>query len=65
MKLVVAGTMALDTIETPYGRAERIVGGAATYIAIAASFATQPIGIVSIIGTDFPPRCLLSWKSAA
>jgi sugar/nucleoside kinase (ribokinase family) len=58
MKLVVAGTMALDTIETPYGRAERIVGGAATYIALAASFTTWPIGIVSIIGTDFPAAML-------
>ncbi len=58
--------MALDTIETPYGRAERIAGGAATYIALAASFTTRPIGIVSIIGTDFPAeKCSLSWKSAA
>ncbi len=58
MKLVVAGTMALDTIETPYGRAERIVGGAATYIALSAAFTTQSIGIVSIIGTDFPADLL-------
>jgi sugar/nucleoside kinase (ribokinase family) len=58
MKLVVAGTMALDTIETPYGRAERIVGGAATYIALAAASLTQPVGIVSIIGTDFPTEML-------
>ncbi|MCX7605959.1 MAG: PfkB family carbohydrate kinase [Bacteroidia bacterium] len=54
MQLVVAGTMALDTIETPFGRAERVVGGAATYIALAASYFTRPIGVVSIIGTDYP-----------
>lgn len=59
MQLVVAGTMALDTIETPFGRAERIVGGAATYIALAASYYVRPVGIVSIIGTDFPPDMLL------
>jgi len=59
MKLVVAGTMALDTIETPYGRAERVVGGAATYICLAAAFTTRPIGVVSIIGTDFPTDMLV------
>ncbi|MCX7980895.1 MAG: PfkB family carbohydrate kinase [Bacteroidia bacterium] len=59
MQLVVAGTMALDTIETPFGRAERIVGGAATYIALAASYYVRPVGIVSIIGTDFPAEMLL------
>lgn len=58
MKLVVAGTMALDTIETPFGRAERIVGGAATYIALAAARYIRPIGIVSIIGNDFPADML-------
>lgn len=58
MHLVVAGTMALDTIETPFGRAERIVGGAATYIALAASHFTRPIGIVSIIGYDYPADML-------
>lgn len=58
MQLVVAGTMALDTIETPFGRAERIVGGAATYIALAASHFTRPIGIVSIIGYDYPADML-------
>ncbi|MCS7297891.1 MAG: PfkB family carbohydrate kinase [Bacteroidia bacterium] len=58
MKLVIAGTLALDTIETPFGRAERIVGGAATYIALAASFYIQPVGVVSIIGNDFPAEML-------
>lgn len=58
MKLVIAGTMALDTIETPFGRAERIVGGAATYIALAASRYVRPVGIVSIIGHDYPTDML-------
>jgi sugar/nucleoside kinase (ribokinase family) len=50
--------MALDTIETPFGRAERIVGGAATYIALAATYFARPVGIVSIIGTDYPAAML-------
>ncbi|MCS7162991.1 MAG: PfkB family carbohydrate kinase [Bacteroidia bacterium] len=58
MRLVVAGTMALDTIETPFGRAEAIVGGAATYIALAALHYVKPVGIVSIVGTDFPSEML-------
>ncbi|MCX7765027.1 MAG: PfkB family carbohydrate kinase [Bacteroidia bacterium] len=58
MKLVIAGTLALDTIETPFGRAERVVGGAATYIALAAVRYVRPLGIVSIVGTDFPPAML-------
>ncbi|MCX8112955.1 MAG: PfkB family carbohydrate kinase [Bacteroidia bacterium] len=58
MKLVIAGTLALDTIETPFGRAERIVGGAATYIALAAIHYTRSVGIVSIVGNDFPSSML-------
>ncbi len=63
MKLVVAGTMAIDTIETPYGKAERVVGGAATYISLAAAFTTRPIGVVSIIGTDFPADMLVELET--
>ena len=63
MKLLVAGTMALDTIETPYGRAEKVVGGAATYISLAATFTTRPIGVVSIIGTDFPAEMLVELEN--
>ena len=54
MSLLVVGTVAFDDIETPFGRAERIVGGAATYIAWAASYFTDAIRMVSIIGDDFP-----------
>jgi len=55
--------MALDTIETPYGRAEKVVGGAATYISLAATFTTRPIGVVSIIGTDFPAEMLVELEN--
>ena len=52
-RLLVVGTMAYDTIETPYGEADKILGGAATYIGLAASYLEINIGIVSVIGDDF------------
>ena len=54
MSLLVVGTVAFDDIETPFGRAEKVVGGAATYIALAASYYTRDIKIVSVVGDDFP-----------
>ncbi len=54
MSLIVIGSMAFDAIETPFGKIDRIVGGAATYIAYAASNFIQPILQVSIVGDDFP-----------
>ncbi len=54
MKILVVGTLAFDNIETPFGKAEHIVGGAANYIALSASYFTNSIHIVSIIGNDFP-----------
>ncbi len=54
MKILVVGTLAFDNIETPFGKAERIVGGAANYIALSASYFSNSIDIVSIIGNDFP-----------
>lgn len=54
MSLLVVGTVAFDDIETPFGHAEKVVGGAATYIALAASYYTRKINIVSVIGDDFP-----------
>ena len=54
MSLVTVGTVAFDSIETPFGKADRIIGGAATYISIAASYLTKNIQLVSIVGDDFP-----------
>ncbi|MBK7870881.1 MAG: bifunctional hydroxymethylpyrimidine kinase/phosphomethylpyrimidine kinase [Saprospiraceae bacterium] len=54
MSLLAVGTVAFDDIETPYGRAERVIGGAATYITLAASYFTDDLKIVSVIGDDFP-----------
>lgn len=53
MSILTVGTVAFDAIETPFGKTDKIVGGAATYIAWSASYFTQPIQIVSVIGDDF------------
>jgi sugar/nucleoside kinase (ribokinase family) len=54
MSLIVVGTMAFDAIETPFGKSDKIIGGAATYIAWSASNFTRPILQVSVVGGDFP-----------
>ncbi|GAB1404762.1 PfkB family carbohydrate kinase [Lentimicrobium sp.] len=58
MRLVVVGTVAFDAIETPFGKTDKILGGAATYIALAASKLGGHSGIVSVVGGDFPPEHL-------
>ncbi len=52
MSLLVVGSVAFDTIETPYGQAEEILGGAATYFSVTASYFT-PVRIVAVVGEDF------------
>ena len=54
MSLITVGTMAFDAIETPFGKADKIVGGSATYVAYAASNFVKPVQQISIIGYDFP-----------
>ena len=54
MSLVIVGTVAFDSIETPFGKAEMVVGGAALYGAISASHYTDDVQLVSVIGGDFP-----------
>lgn len=54
MSLLTVGTVAFDSIETPYGKAEQVIGGACTYISWAASYFIQNINLVSIVGDDFP-----------
>lgn len=53
MSLVVVGSVALDTVETPRGRAEDVLGGAALYFSLAASF-FAPVRMVGVVGADFP-----------
>ena len=53
MSLLVIGTVAFDAIETPFGKTDKIVGGAASYISLAASYFYNHINIVSVVGEDF------------
>lgn len=57
MSILVVGTVAFDSIETPHGSAERLLGGSASYFAVAASF-FAPVQIVGVIGQDFPRQYL-------
>ena len=54
MSLVTVGTVAFDSIETPFGKVDKVVGGACTYISWAASYFTDNVNLVSIVGDDFP-----------
>lgn len=54
MKLLVVGSVAFDAIETPFGKTDKILGGAATFIGLAASVIGVESGIVSVVGGDFP-----------
>ncbi|MDG1298217.1 MAG: PfkB family carbohydrate kinase [Saprospiraceae bacterium] len=58
MSLLTVGTVAFDSIETPFGKAERIVGGAATFIGLSASYFVDQVNVVSVIGDDFPKEVL-------
>lgn len=55
-KLLIVGTVAFDSIETPFGQAPNILGGAATYIALAASNFDADTAVVSVVGEDFPQK---------
>ena len=54
MSLLVVGTVAFDAIETPFGKTDKIVGGAATYIGLSASYFIPSVNLVSVVGSDFP-----------
>ena len=58
MSLLVVGTVAFDAIETPFGKTDKIVGGAATYIGLSASKFYNKINLVSVVGEDFPKTAI-------
>lgn len=62
MSLLTVGTVAFDNIQTPLGTADRVVGGAATFISLAASYLTETVNLVSIVGDDFPESTLKDLK---
>lgn len=54
MSLLVVGSVAFDAIETPFGKTDKIIGGAATYISIASSYFIEKTNLISVVGGDFP-----------
>jgi sugar/nucleoside kinase (ribokinase family) len=52
MSILVVGSVAYDTVETPFGRAERVLGGSASFFSVAASF-FSPVNLVGVVGSDF------------
>ena len=55
MAMLVVGSVAFDTLKTPYGVREKILGGAATYFSLSASYFTK-VRVVAVVGEDFPPN---------
>lgn len=62
MKLLVVGSIALDTVETPFGKEENILGGSASYFSLAASMFTD-VCTVAVVGSDFPEEHLELFRS--
>ncbi len=54
MSILAVGTVAFDSIETPFGSAERILGGSGTYLGLAARLMSDPVRLVGVVGRDFP-----------
>ena len=53
MSLLIVGSLAFDDIETPFGRSDNTLGGSSTYIALSASYFTEPVRMVGVVGSDF------------
>lgn len=62
MSLVVVGSVAFDSVKTPFGEVDEVLGGSATYFSTAASYFTD-VSIVAVVGTDFPDKHLTFLKS--
>ena len=58
MKLVSVGTVAFDAIETPFGKTDKVVGGACTYISLSASYFNSNPKLISVVGDDFPKETI-------
>lgn len=63
MSLLIVGTVAFDAIETPYGKTDKIIGGAATYIGLSASALLDKSMLVSVVGEDFPQETIALMQS--
>ena len=58
MSLLTVGSVAFDALETPFGKTDKIIGGAATYITLAASYFTRQNNLVAVVGGDFPKEMI-------
>ena len=63
MSLVIVGSVALDNVETPFGTGEKVLGGAACYASVTASYLTDDIYLVGVVGGDFPEEHIKFLKS--
>lgn len=61
MSILAVGSVAFDTVETPFGRAERVLGGSASFFSVAASFFT-PVNLVAVVGSDFGEAQLQAFR---
>jgi sugar/nucleoside kinase (ribokinase family) len=61
MSILVVGSVAYDTVETPFGRAERVLGGSASFFSVAASFFT-PVNLVGVVGNDFGEEQIATFR---
>jgi sugar/nucleoside kinase (ribokinase family) len=61
MSILVVGSVAYDTVETPFGRAERVLGGSASFFSVAASF-FSPVNLVGVVGEDFGEEQLAAFR---
>ena len=61
MSILVVGSVAYDTVETPFGTAERVLGGSASFFSVAASFFV-PVRLVAVIGDDFGEEQLAAFR---
>ena len=58
MSLTVVGSVAFDAIETPFGKTDKIIGGAGMYISYSAAFFNKDIKLISVVGEDFPQETI-------
>ncbi|MFN7312458.1 MAG: PfkB family carbohydrate kinase [Bacteroidota bacterium] len=63
MSLLIVGSVAFDAIETPFGKTDKIIGGAASYISLAASYFTKKSKLVAVVGEDFPNAFIQTLQS--
>ena len=63
MSLLTVGSVAFDALETPFGKTDKIIGGAATYITLSASYFTKDNNLVAVVGDDFPQSMIDTLRS--